>query len=65
MTDPNIREGQIVDDAREAVSEKMSEMWWTFLLRGLLASGFGSHRSLLANWERWCAHMDCGSFSGG
>ena len=36
MTDPNIREGQIVDGAREAVSEKMSEMWWTFLPREML-----------------------------
>ena len=41
MTDPNIREGQIVDGAREAVSEKMSEMWWTFLLRGLFALALG------------------------
>lgn len=41
MTDPEIRDGQIVDDAREAVSEKMSQMWWTFLLRGLAALALG------------------------
>jgi len=41
MTDPNIRDGQIVDDTREVVSEKMGDLWWAFLLRGLGALALG------------------------
>lgn len=41
MTDPDFRDGRIVDDAREVVTEKMSELWWTFLLRGLCALALG------------------------
>lgn len=41
MTEPDFRDGQIVDDARDAFSEKMSDLWWTFLLRGLCALALG------------------------
>ena len=41
MTEPDFRDGEIVDDAREVFSEKMGELWWTFLLRGLCALALG------------------------
>jgi uncharacterized membrane protein HdeD (DUF308 family) len=41
MTEPNARHGEIVDDAREAVSESMSQLWWAFLLRGVCALVLG------------------------
>lgn len=40
MDNPKNVRGEIVDDdqfeAREAVSAKLGNLWWTFLLRGLL-----------------------------
>lgn len=41
MTEPNARDGEIVDDAREAINESMSQLWWAFLLRGLCALALG------------------------
>lgn len=45
MDNPEHVRGEIVDDdqfeAREAVSAKLGNLWWTFLLRGLFAAGLG------------------------
>lgn len=41
MEDPEFSHAEIVDDARfearEAISERLGGLWWTFLLRGALA----------------------------
>jgi len=33
--------GEFVDNSREIISETMGEMWWTFLMRGILAAILG------------------------
>jgi uncharacterized membrane protein HdeD (DUF308 family) len=45
MDQPETPHVEIVDndclDAREALSERLASVWWTFFLRGLLAAGVG------------------------
>ena len=45
MDKPRTPRAEIVDDdrldAREALSERLATVWWTFFLRGLLAAGVG------------------------
>lgn len=41
MPDPEILDGEIIDDTREVVSDKMAELWWAFLLRGIGALALG------------------------
>ncbi|MBW8637273.1 DUF308 domain-containing protein [Hoeflea sp. WL0058] len=44
MTDPvsgGGRRGEFVDNSREVISETMGELWWTFLMRGVLAAILG------------------------
>ncbi len=45
MEEPETPHAEIVDDnrleAREAISDRLGSMWWTFFLRGLLAAGLG------------------------
>lgn len=45
MEEPEILDAEIVDDnrfeAREAISQRLSGLWWTFLLRGALAAFVG------------------------
>ena len=45
MSDPQKPREEIVDDARmemrEAVSDRLSGLWWTFVLRGALAAAIG------------------------
>ena len=45
MTDPvsggDGRRGEFVDNSREIMSETMGDLWWTFLMRGLLAAVLG------------------------
>jgi len=45
MTEQEIRSGEIVDDdsleQRDALGHKLAGLWWTFLLRGLLAACVG------------------------
>ena len=45
MEDPRTPRIEIVDDdqleAREALSDRLGILWWTFFLRGLLAAGLG------------------------
>lgn len=45
MEQPENRLGEIVDDdsvqAREALSDTLAGLWWTFVLRGLLAGAVG------------------------
>jgi len=45
MDQPETRHVEIVDDgildAREALSERLASVWWTFFLRGLLAAVVG------------------------
>lgn len=45
MTDPETKSGEILDDAsirsRDALSDNLANLWWTFLLRGLLAGLVG------------------------
>ncbi|MEP1933693.1 MAG: DUF308 domain-containing protein [Paracoccaceae bacterium] len=45
MEHPETPHAEIVDDnrleAREAMSEKLAGLWWTFLVRGLLAAAVG------------------------
>lgn len=45
MTDQDPRTGEIVDDdrldGRDMLGEKLADLWWTFLLRGLLAAAVG------------------------
>ncbi len=45
MDQPETPHAEIVDDARlearEALSERLASVWWTFFLRGLLAAGVG------------------------
>ncbi|MGV6802847.1 MAG: HdeD family acid-resistance protein [Ruegeria sp.] len=45
MSDPEAPRGEIVDDDgidnREALGDTLANLWWTFLLRGLLAGAVG------------------------
>lgn len=45
MDDPKYPRAEIVDDdqleAREALSDKLGRLWWSFFLRGLFAGGLG------------------------
>ena len=45
MDEPETPHAEIVDDdrldAREALSDRLAHVWWTFFLRGLLAAGVG------------------------
>ncbi|WP_171209559.1 MULTISPECIES: DUF308 domain-containing protein [unclassified Ruegeria] len=45
MTDSDPKQGEIVDDdsfaTREALSAQLGELWWTFLIRGILAACVG------------------------
>jgi len=45
MEDPRTPHVEIVDDdqleAREALSERLSSLWWAFLLRGIFAAALG------------------------
>jgi len=45
MPDPNYPRGEIVDDdrleAREALSDRLGRLWWSFFLRGLLSAVLG------------------------
>ncbi len=45
MDQPEPPHAEIVDDdqieAREALSDRLGSLWWTFFLRGLLAAGVG------------------------
>ena len=45
MDEPEQPRAEIVDDdrleAREALSDKFGSLWWTFVLRGILAAGLG------------------------
>ncbi|WP_170465421.1 HdeD family acid-resistance protein [Ruegeria arenilitoris] len=45
MTDPQIPESEILDDdsldGRDALSNQLADLWWTFLLRGILAGALG------------------------
>ena len=45
MDQPETPHAEIVDDARlearEALSERLASVWWTYFLRGLLAAGVG------------------------
>ncbi len=45
MEQPESRRGEILDDervqAREALSDTLAGLWWTFVLRGLLAGAVG------------------------
>ena len=45
MTDPETKDGEILDDdntrPRDALSNNLASLWWTFLLRGLLAGLVG------------------------
>lgn len=45
MDEPETPHAEIVDDdrldAREALSDRLANVWWTFFLRGLLAAGVG------------------------
>ncbi|MFD0909350.1 HdeD family acid-resistance protein [Ruegeria arenilitoris] len=45
MTEPEAPRGEIVDDegidSREALGDTLADLWWTFLLRGLLAGAVG------------------------
>ena len=45
MDQPETPQAEIVDDARldarEALSERLASVWWTFFLRGLLAAAVG------------------------
>jgi uncharacterized membrane protein HdeD (DUF308 family) len=45
MDQPETPHAEIVDnarpDAREALSHRLANVWWTFFLRGLLAAGVG------------------------
>ena len=45
MNQPETPRVEIVDDARSevrvALSDKLASLWWTFVLRGLLAGGLG------------------------
>ena len=45
MEDRKFSQAEIVDDdrfeAREAISQRLGGLWWTFLLRGVLAAVVG------------------------
>ena len=45
MTDPKNQQGEILDDdrldTRGALGDQLTDLWWTFLLRGLLAGALG------------------------
>jgi len=43
MTDPvsGGRRGEFVDNSREVISNTMGDLWWTFLMRGVLAAVLG------------------------
>ncbi|MDU8945945.1 HdeD family acid-resistance protein [Ovoidimarina sediminis] len=45
MDDPEYPRAEIVDDdrleAREALSDRLGSLWWSFFLRGLFAAGLG------------------------
>ncbi len=45
MADQTPKTGEIVDDGsierREAIDARLAELWWTFLIRGLLAAAVG------------------------
>jgi uncharacterized membrane protein HdeD (DUF308 family) len=45
MDRPETPHAEIVDDdrleAREAISDRLGRLWWTFFLRGLVAAGLG------------------------
>ncbi len=45
MTDPNAKDGEILDEttmrSRDALSDNLASLWWTFLLRGVLAAVVG------------------------
>ncbi|NVO57243.1 DUF308 domain-containing protein [Rhodobacteraceae bacterium B1Z28] len=45
MTDQDPQTGEIIDDGsmdnRDLLGEKLSSLWWTFLLRGVLAAAVG------------------------
>jgi uncharacterized membrane protein HdeD (DUF308 family) len=45
MEDPETPHVEIVDDdrleTREAISDRLGNLWWAFLLRGVLAAGLG------------------------
>ncbi|WP_171121918.1 MULTISPECIES: HdeD family acid-resistance protein [unclassified Ruegeria] len=45
MTDPNTLQGEILDDqgpdGRDALGDQLADLWWTFLLRGILAGVLG------------------------
>lgn len=45
MTEPKAPRGEIVNDngidSREALGDSLANLWWTFLLRGLLAGAVG------------------------
>ncbi|WP_109313393.1 HdeD family acid-resistance protein [Ruegeria sp. AU67] len=45
MTDPKNQQGEIFDDdrldTRGALGDQLTDLWWTFLLRGILAGALG------------------------
>ncbi|WP_170560958.1 HdeD family acid-resistance protein [Ruegeria atlantica] len=45
MTDPQNQQGEILDDGsidpRDALGDQLTDLWWTFLLRGILAGVLG------------------------
>ncbi|MCG7518803.1 HdeD family acid-resistance protein [Ruegeria sp. Ofav3-42] len=45
MADPQNQQGEILDDGtlddRDALGNQLTDLWWTFLLRGILAGALG------------------------